>query len=78
MTTNGRDVTTRDRPITRADLEAKFEQLQGSVSSSTEAATSVTPAALIAGAAVVVLVAVYLLGRRRGKRRSAIVEIRRV
>jgi hypothetical protein len=77
MTTNGRDVTTRDRPITRADLEAKFEQLQGSVTSSTDAATSVTPV-LIAGVAVVVLVAVYLLGRRRGRRRSAIVEIRRV
>ena len=77
MTTNGKNVTTRDRPITRADLEAKFEQLQGSVSSSTDADTSVGPA-LLAGAAVVVLVAVYLLGRRRGKRRSAIVEIRRV
>lgn len=77
MTTNGKNVTTCDRPITRADLEAKFEQLQGSVTSSTDAATSVGPA-LLAGAAVVVLVAVYLLGRRRGKRRSAIVEIRRV
>ena len=77
MTTNGRNVTTRDRQITRADLEAKFEQLQGSVSSSTDARGGVGPA-LIAGAAVIVLVAVYLLGRRRGKRRSAIVEIRRV
>lgn len=77
MTTNGRNVTTRDRPITRADLEAKFQQLQSSVGSSTEAATSVGPA-LIAAAGVAVLVAVYLLGRRRGKRRSAIVEIRRV
>lgn len=78
MTTNGRTIArTSDRPITRADLEAKFDQLRSGVGSGTDAARSAGPAVAI-GVGVLVLVIVYLLGRRRGKKRQTIVEIRRV
>jgi len=65
------------RRITRGTIETKLRELRGDVEATTEAAK---PVALAAGMAlaVVVLGAAYLLGRRRGRKRSAIVEIRRV
>jgi hypothetical protein len=63
--------------ITRDDIEAKLRQMAGELDDRVEAARP----ALVAGAvAVVVAVGVvsYLLGRRRGRRRSAVVEIRRL
>lgn len=66
-----------DGPITRDDIEAKLRGLQADVTSEVEAAR---PKLLVAGAALVVGVSVafYLMGRRRGKKRSTVVEIRRV
>jgi cobalamin biosynthesis Mg chelatase CobN len=63
--------------ITRRDLESKFRELQGEVESAGESAKSY---ALIVGAvaAVAVVGVVYLLGRRRGKKRSTVVEVRRL
>jgi hypothetical protein len=66
-----------DRPITRADLEAKFAQLRGATSSGTEKARVAGTAAVLVGGIVLVLVA-YVLGRRRGRKRRTIVEVRRV
>lgn len=63
--------------ITRATIEAKLRELRGDVEATTEAAKPVALAAAMALGAVV-LGAVYLLGRRRGRRRSTVVEIRRV
>jgi MYXO-CTERM domain-containing protein len=77
MTSNGRNVAQADRRITRADLEAKFEELTASVNTSTDAAKGAGPGLAI-GVGVVLLVVVYLLGRRRGRRKQTIVEIRRV
>ena len=65
------------KPITRADLEAKLRSVSGDV---TETVDAVKPQ-IFGGAAAGLLLAVivaYLLGRRRGRKRSAIVEIRRV
>lgn len=64
-------------PVGRADIEAKLRQIRDEVETTTDAAR---PALLTAGvaAAVVVLGVVYLLGRRRGRKRSTVVEIRRV
>ena len=66
-----------DRPIERADIEAKFRELTGGVR---ESATAAAPVGLAIGAAAVVAVigVAYLLGRRRGRKRSTVVEIRRV
>jgi hypothetical protein len=78
MTTNGRTVTRAgDRPITRADLEAKFEELRTGVGSGTDAARGAGPGIAV-GVGILVLLAVYVLGRRRGKKRRTVVEIRRV
>jgi hypothetical protein len=64
-------------PISRDDIEAKFKEIQGDIDSTAESAKGV---AVAAGAAVVVVVvlAVFLFGKRRGRRRTTIVEIRRV
>lgn len=65
------------RPIDRDDLEAKLRELQGGV---TETKESVMATAVAVGAVVAVgVVAVaFLLGRRRGRRRTTVVEVRRI
>ncbi len=63
-------------PIRPSDLEAKFRELQGSVEEQVEPVRQRSREVVIAGAAVVVLL-VFLVGRRSGRRRSAIVEVRR-
>lgn len=64
------------RPITRDDLEAGFRQLTGEVDEKAEAARS-TVLTIGAIAGVGVLLLVFLLGIRRGKRKTTIVEVRR-
>ncbi|MGQ0616738.1 MAG: hypothetical protein ACT4PW_07060 [Acidimicrobiia bacterium] len=63
--------------VTRQDLEDKFRELRGEVDTVKESARSY---ALVAGAiaAAVVIVVVFGLGKRRGKKRSTVVEIRRI
>ena len=63
--------------IRRDDLEAKFRELQGDVQETADEAKSYV---LAAAAVVVVGIAAvaFVLGRRRGRKRSTIVEIRRV
>jgi hypothetical protein len=65
------------KPITKADIEAKLRELTGRAEESVEKAKI---GALKVGVAVgvVVVVGVYLLGRRRGRRTKTLVEIRRV
>jgi hypothetical protein len=65
------------RPITRDDIEAKFRELEGEVDDRKEQAISIAVVAGAALAVAVVLVA-YTLGRRRGRKRTTVVEIRRV
>ena len=68
---------TDDGRVTRGDIEAKVRQLQGEVEEAGEQAKG--PAMLIAGVAAVVLIGVgFLLGKRRGKRQTTTIEIRRV
>ncbi len=64
-------------PITRADIEAKLGELRGEVDTRTEAA-KVPAIAIAAGAAMVTLVVVFWLGKRRGKKRQLVLEIRRI
>jgi hypothetical protein len=63
--------------ITRADLETKLREVSGEATETVEAAKPQIFGGAAAGLLLVVIVA-YLLGRRRGRKRSAIVEIRRV
>ena len=63
--------------ITRDDLEAKLRELSGDVEESAERARPTLLKGVIAGAVVALLVA-YLLGKRHGRARSAVVEIRKI
>ncbi len=59
------------------DIQAKLEEIRGDT---TEAAEQARPVAMMAGIAGVVLVVgvAFVLGRRRGRRKSTWVEIRRL
>lgn len=63
--------------ISRDDIERKLRGLQGDVQEKVEDRKSAI-VGIAVGVGVVLVVAFYLLGRRSGKRRSAVVEIRRV
>jgi hypothetical protein len=63
--------------ITRDDIEAKFRELTGEVTDEAESKRSqAVTVALAVGVAMVAVV--FLIGRRNGRRRSAIVEVRRI
>ena len=68
---------TTSEKITPADLEAKMRELQGEVEETTETAKSYVLAG-VAVAAVVVFVVAFTMGKRRGRRKSTVVEIRRI
>jgi hypothetical protein len=63
--------------VTRDDLEAKMRELVGGARAEVASTknTVMTAGAVIG---VILLLVVFLLGRRGGKKRSTIVEIRRV
>lgn len=62
--------------ITRQDIESKLRQIRGGVDTAGEAAKGI--GTLAAGAAVVVIIAIaYFAGKKRGKRSSTVVEVRR-
>ena len=65
------------KKVTRADLESKLTEINSELSETGEA---IKPKALAfgVGALVLVLVLAFLLGRRKGDRRSTIVEVRRI
>jgi len=63
--------------VTRSDIEAKLRELKGEVDETTEKAKPVGLAA-VAVAAVAVVGLVYMMGRRKGRQLSTVVEIRRV
>lgn len=64
-------------PISKDDLEAKFREIKDEVDSVTKSAKGKAVPAGIAGGILILLI-MYLLGRRVGSKRSAMVEIRRL
>lgn len=65
------------RRVNREDIEAKLREIRGEVDETTDTAK---PYAVAAGVAVAVAVValVYTMGRRKGKKRTTVVEVRRV
>jgi hypothetical protein len=63
--------------VSRDDIESKLREIRGEVD---DVGDTSRDYAVIAGvvAAVVIVGIAYLMGRRKGKRRSTVVEIRRV
>lgn len=62
--------------VTREDLEQRFKALQDDVTEITETKKSSLTVLAVAGIAAGLLVA-YLFGRRGGRRRRGVIEIRR-
>jgi len=66
----------RDR-ISRDDIEDKFRELEGGAREQAESARSTVVTAGVVAALLLLLLA-FLLGTRKGRKRSTVVEIRRV
>lgn len=68
--------TDNQRPITPDQIKSKLQDIQGDATAQVEEAKNqlVTAAAIVG---LVVLVVMFLLGKRSGKRSSAVIEVRR-
>jgi len=62
--------------ITPGDIEAKINELVGGVEDKVQAARPLLTYAAVGGAVVLAVMA-FWLGRRSGRRRSTVVEVRR-
>jgi hypothetical protein len=63
--------------ISREDLEAKFRSVKGGVDQRALVAKETAKPYAI-GAAILLLLITYLIGKRVGKRKSTVVQIRRI
>ncbi len=63
--------------VTRADIEAKFREIQGDIEETAESAKGMAVAIGVAVAVVIVL-GVFLLGRRKGRKKTTMIEVRRL
>jgi hypothetical protein len=66
-----------EKKISRDDIESKLRELQGEVDENVESVKGIGMAVAI-GAGVLVVVAAYWFGRRRGKKRQMVLEIKRI
>jgi hypothetical protein len=71
------DDTTTTGTITQKDIEAKFREIKGDIDETAESAQGI---AITVGAviAVVVVLGVFVLGKRRGKKKTTFIEVRRL
>jgi hypothetical protein len=65
------------KKVTRDDIEAKLRELRGEVDTRAQSAKG-TGVAIVAGVVMVTIITAYVLGRRRGKKRNMVLEIRRI
>ena len=63
--------------VSRDDIEAKLRELRGEVDAVGESSRS-TIGIVVVGVVVVVIAVTYLLGKRKGRRKTTVVEVRRV
>ena len=63
--------------VTRADIEAKLRQLRGDLEDTEEVVKEAGKGVAIGGV-ILLLILVFLFGKRRGRRKSTVVEIRRI
>lgn len=66
-----------DGRIGRADIEAKLVELKGEVDETAERAKPIGIAIAVVGAVVLIGLA-YAFGKRKGKKKTTVVEVRRV
>jgi hypothetical protein len=68
---------TQTERITRDQIEAKFRELTGGVEEDLESARSQALTVAV-GVGIALVAVIFLIGRRSGRRRSAVVEVRRI
>lgn len=69
--------STEQAPISKDDIEAKFRQVKTDVDQvTTDKKNQIIPA--VGLAAILIMLIAYLLGQRTGKKKSAVVQIRRI
>jgi hypothetical protein len=73
----GQATSTLPKKITRDDIESKLHELQGEVDDNIDTAKSIVVPAAIGGAVLLILLA-FLFGRRRGRKRQLVLEIKRI
>ena len=66
-----------DRKVTRDDIQMKLQELRGEVDDRVEEVKVPAIGAVIAGVFLAVCLA-YFMGKRKGKKRQTILEIRRI
>jgi hypothetical protein len=77
MSKNSKALEKPPEKITRDDIEAKLRELRGEVDERVEQ-VKVPAIAIAVGAAVVTIVVAYWFGKRRGRKRQMVLEIRRI
>jgi hypothetical protein len=77
MSTRSKAVAKPADKITRDDIEAKLRELRGEVDERVEE-VKVPAIAIAVGVVVVAVAAAYWFGKRRGKKRRMVLEIRRI
>jgi hypothetical protein len=70
-------MSTAEPRVSRADIEAKLREIQGDVETGVETGRDFGKVAAIAGG-VLLLGVIYFMGRRHGRKKRTIVEIKRV
>ena len=65
------------KKVTRDDIESKLRELQGEVDQGVEK-VKVPAIAIAVGVVAVTIVAAYWFGKRKGKKRNMVLEIRRL
>lgn len=73
----GAAVSTEQAPISKDDLEAKFRQIKTEVDEVTGSAKGKAIPAAVGGGLLLILL-MFLMGKRIGKKKSAVVQIRRI
>jgi hypothetical protein len=63
--------------VSRDDIESKLRELRGEVDAVGESSRSIA-GVVVVGVIVVVIAATYLLGKRKGRHKTTVVEVRRV
>ena len=70
-------VSTEQAPISKDDIEAKFRTIKTEVDQvATDKKNQIIPA--VGLAAILIMLIAYMLGQSKGKKKSAVVQIRRI
>ena len=71
-------MSTEQAPISRDDIESKFRQIKDEVVDPVTDSAKNKYVPVVSGVGILLAILLFLLGRRAGSKRSAVVEVRRL